>query len=83
MAQKSLPPVQNGSTGEAVRFLQQLLIVFGKLSNSDFDAIFGSNTENAVKEFQREQNLTVDGKVGPQTWAALGNQTKNTCAQFQ
>ncbi|KAF3884735.1 MULTISPECIES: peptidoglycan-binding domain-containing protein [Nostocales] len=82
MAQKSLPTLQNGSNGEAVRFLQQLLIVFGKLGNSDFDAIFGSKTESAVKEFQREQNLTVDGKVGPQTWGALGNQTKNTCAQF-
>lgn len=81
MAQKSLPTLQNGSTGEAVRLLQQLLITFGRLDNSSFDAIFGPKTEGAVKQFQTESNLTVDGKVGQQTWAALGNQAKNNCAQ--
>ncbi len=32
---------------------------------------FGSRTRRAVQAFQRHDHLTVDGVVGPQTWAAL------------
>ena len=35
------------------------------------DGIFGPKTEAAVKSFQRGKGLTVDGIVGPRTWAAL------------
>ena len=35
------------------------------------DGIFGILTEEAVKEFQRKNNLTVDGIVGPATLAKL------------
>ncbi|WP_354019457.1 peptidoglycan-binding domain-containing protein [Fictibacillus halophilus] len=31
------------------------------------DGVFGANTENAVKAFQRKYNLTVDGIAGPNT----------------
>ena len=36
------------------------------------DGIFGSNTEQRVKEFQHDQHLSEDGVVGPDTRAALG-----------
>ena len=35
------------------------------------DGIFGSETEGAVRQFQLDHNLYVDGVVGPVTWAAL------------
>jgi peptidoglycan hydrolase-like protein with peptidoglycan-binding domain len=35
------------------------------------DGIFGPSTEAAVKNFQHDKGLTVDGIVGPHTWAAL------------
>lgn len=35
------------------------------------DGIFGPMTQEAVKEFQRSNNLTVDGIVGPKTWEKL------------
>jgi peptidoglycan hydrolase-like protein with peptidoglycan-binding domain len=35
------------------------------------DKIFGSKTEAAVRQFQREHNLTPDGIVGPKTWIEL------------
>lgn len=35
------------------------------------NGIFDENTDNAIKQFQREKDLTVDGVVGPATWAKL------------
>jgi peptidoglycan hydrolase-like protein with peptidoglycan-binding domain len=37
------------------------------------DGYFGPDTKNAVECWQRAHGLTVDGIVGPQTWASLGN----------
>lgn len=34
------------------------------------DGLWGDETDRIVRQFQEDQNLTVDGKVGPQTWAA-------------
>ena len=56
--------LKKGSKGQAVRELQKLLSIYQ-------DGIFGSLTEERVKEFQAENNLTVDGKVGPATMAKL------------
>jgi predicted chitinase len=38
------------------------------------DGKFGSATEEAVKRFQRDQGLLVDGIVGQKTWIALLNE---------
>jgi len=37
----------------------------------DVDGIFGPRTKAAVREFQQNENLSVDGIVGRQTWTAL------------
>ena len=39
---------------------------------SGYDGIFGSEMERAVRSFQKRKNLTVDGRVGPNTARALG-----------
>lgn len=35
------------------------------------DNQFRSDTDTAVRNFQRSRGLAVDGQVGPNTWAAL------------
>ena len=56
----------NGSKGEDVRELQQALIELGYLKGTA-DGIFGNNTENAVRKFQKDNRLTVDGLAGENT----------------
>jgi GH25 family lysozyme M1 (1,4-beta-N-acetylmuramidase) len=65
----SEPTLVEGDTGPAVQTLQTRLNVWGATLTVDGD--FGALTLAAVKAFQTEQKLTVDGIVGPQTWAAL------------
>ena len=59
-----------GSTGEGVEYLQRRLNGIGSASLV-VDGIFGVATEEAVKKFQKYYGLTVDGIVGPQSWATL------------
>jgi hypothetical protein len=37
--------------------------------NITVDGVYGSQSAGICKQFQAEKHLTVDGKVGPQTWA--------------
>ncbi len=59
-----------GSRGEAVKKLQQRLIELGYL-NGSADGDFGSATKAAVKLFQKQVGITVDGVAGQATQAAL------------
>ena len=41
------------------------------LGSYGIDGDFGRSTEQAVKSFQHDNRLTVDGVAGPMTWDAL------------
>lgn len=60
-----------GSTGSEVKAIQQSLKDRGLYSGS-VDGIYGSQTQAAVKKFQKQQGLTADGIAGPQTLKRLG-----------
>ena len=62
--------IKKGSTGEAVKILQQSLVNAGFILT--VDGSFGKITEAAVKAYQEAKGLTQDGVVGALTWAALG-----------
>lgn len=66
--------LQQGNTGSTVKKVQQKLKNWGYYTGS-VDGIYGPKTVEAVKYFQRKNNLAVDGKVGPKTLAALGMQS--------
>jgi len=61
--------VRRGSRGDMVWILQGGLLCRG--FNLAQDGIFGPITENAVREFQANRGLSVDGIVGPLTFTAL------------
>lgn len=54
---------RQGSRGEDVTSIQQRLKTLGYLAGSA-DGSFGAQTVSAVKEFQKQNNLTADGVVG-------------------
>jgi len=58
------------SRGPCVSSLQRRLNVLGFSAGAP-DGVFGNITDAAVRNFQRSKGLTVDGVVGPKTWAAL------------
>ena len=60
-----------GSRGEEVKAIQTKLKRWGYYTGS-IDGIYGSKTLEAVKYFQRKNNLTVDGIAGPATLKAMG-----------
>ncbi len=60
-----------GSTGAEVKAIQQTLKERG-LYNGNVDGIYGTQTQEAVKKFQKQQGLAVDGIAGPQTLKRLG-----------
>ena len=63
--------LRKGSSGEDVTFLQQKLAHAG-LYSGPINGKFGELTESAVKKFQGNLGLKVDGIVGSHTWAKLG-----------
>jgi peptidoglycan hydrolase-like protein with peptidoglycan-binding domain len=67
-----MPVLRIGNHGEAVRFLQQVLIAYGVLDDDLLTGDFLAKTDAAVKKFQRAYDLQVDGTVGRQTWWQLG-----------
>ena len=63
--------LRRGSRGDLVTTLQKRLKTWGYYTGN-VDGIFGSQTEQAVKYFQRKNGLAVDGIVGPATAKAVG-----------
>lgn len=63
-----------GHTGSAVKKLQENLIALGySCGSAGADGILGYDTANAVRLFQDDHHLTVDGLAGPITLKELAN----------
>lgn len=70
-----LEVLRKGSKGAQVATLQRLLSALGYRGRNglklDIDKSFGANTEYAVRSYQSNKGLQVDGVVGAKTWASL------------
>lgn len=65
----NVPVLQRGAKGEDVKRLQTLLNLRG--AQLEVDGSFGPATEKAVKAFQKDHLLEVDGSCGGATWGVI------------
>ncbi len=63
--------LRSGSSGDAVTALQRKLWALG-FDPGPIDGAFGPKTDDAVKRYQEEKGLQVDGIAGPETFTSLG-----------
>lgn len=67
--------IRKGSSDRIIiRRMQALLNSYEEELNCD--GVWGTKTETALKDFQRDHNLTADGICGPLTWEALLNEAE-------
>jgi murein L,D-transpeptidase YcbB/YkuD len=64
-ADPNTPQLAKGASGPVVVALQEALRDFDP---GPVDGLFGPRTEAAVRAYQRDQGVLVDGIVGDQTW---------------
>lgn len=62
-----------GSKGQQVKALQRMLYAMGYAlgTKNPVDGDFGVKTDAAVRAYQKDNGLTVDGIVGAKTWGSL------------
>ena len=69
--------LRQGDRGSDVRILQYMLALTAEFNESlipiQVDGIYGNATAQAVRKYQSQAGLQVDGIVGPNTWYSLYN----------
>jgi peptidoglycan hydrolase-like protein with peptidoglycan-binding domain len=71
---KLIIQVESGSTGDAVRAVQSQInsgTAEVQIPILTVDGIFGPQTDTAVRTFQQENQIAIDGVVGPTTWQTM------------
>lgn len=66
--------MQHGMKGEDVRNVQVDLQTLGYVFDLGIDGRFGNETRTNVRQFQMDNSLLVDGRVGSNTLAAIARQ---------
>jgi hypothetical protein len=69
--------LKKGSSGSEVRQVQTTLRSMGYFTYPKITGYFGSNTETAVKRFQKAKGITADGKIGSITRKILFPKTES------
>lgn len=73
----NIPYAQRGTKGPLAAAIQAALVE-QNWYNLEIDGDFGPLTEKALLDFQRKNDIEVDGIAGPQTYAKLfGGFTSN------
>lgn len=76
-----LPTLRSGRRGPVVSALQRFLACVPRrggttrvVNHISIDERFGPETASAVRAYQTDRALSVDGVVGPQTWGAMSQE---------
>ncbi len=67
----SAPLAKPGDTSKTVKKMQKALIKVGLMPRGSADGVFGATTEEAVKQFQQQRGLTVNGTLDVPTATVL------------
>ena len=76
-ASNNAPPLNTGTSGEGVRLVQQALIDLGfplpisVKKHGSPDGIYGTETKEAIRSFQKQQKISPDGIAGRNTMEKL------------
>ena len=65
--------LKKGAKGSTYVYILQFLLAAKGFYKGSMDASFGSQTDTAVRDFQKSKKLEIDGICGPNTWYALFN----------
>src|SRR5207248_2601392 len=76
------PTLSIGATGHDVRRLQRIFVMTKTLAPSNITGTFDVTTEQAVKAYQQDRAIHVDGIVGDQTWWAPAGAAGATLASL-
>ncbi len=85
-ADPNTPELAAGSTGAVVAALQKALLKYGGAGSptdpGPTDGDFGPQTDAAVRAYQTQRGVTVDGIVGDETWWAPAGAAGATLASL-
>ena len=65
--------MKEGEEGEDIQSFQEQLVELGYLDSDQVTSYYGTDTVDAVKDFQRRNYLTKDGKAGEKTLEAINS----------
>lgn len=74
ISSKTNSSLVEGDMGEEVEEAQMRLAFYGYY-DGEIDGKFDNKVKQAVIKFQRRNDLSADGKIGPETWAILSTDT--------
>ncbi len=63
MTISAMPVIKKGTTGKITRLIQELLVSKG-YNTGGIDGIAGSKTDSAIRSYQKERNIAIDGCFG-------------------
>ncbi|MEA4913872.1 MAG: peptidoglycan-binding protein [Christensenella sp.] len=65
--------MKEGAEGDDIQSFQEQLVELGYLDSKQVTSYYGTDTVDAVKDFQRRNYLTKDGKAGQKTLDAINS----------